>query len=208
MRKRVMFIVSLLFIVAISSSAYGWPSLNAAVGELPWLQVTATQDLINSYKWYYTVTIDPTAPLGGNINVGGVKALAVYINGGDRGPQLSGFGASPNFYGLSTISNWGFDGGYERSKGVFGFKTGSPSYYIHKGQSVQVGIADFSNWSYTPATTDLFLVHVDFGYYVPEINGNTAWFKPGTPIPEPNGLILLGSSLLSLLGLGRFCRRK
>ena len=198
----------LLFIMLSTPFAYSWPSLDAAVEELPWLSVVAAQDPSDIYKWYYTLSIDAGAPLGGDINVGGVKALAVYVNGGDGGPTLNGFDKSPNFYGVTTIPNWGFDGGYSRPKGVFGFETGSPSYYIGKGETVQVGSADFSDWTYVPATTDVFLLHVDFGYYVEEIQGNTAWFRPGTPIPEPNTLILLGSGLLGFAGFRRLHRRK
>ncbi len=199
-----------LVLTAATVNADPWPSLNASAGTLSFVSVTGTQGPAN--VWTFQVCVDAGAPIGGIINVGGIKALAVYLENGNQGPDLEaavpGWGTTA---GVTTIANWDFNGGYERPKGVFGTHTGSPVDYIHKGDCTNVLVADFNGTgcNLNPATTK-YLVHLDWGYYREEIDGNTAWYGPGrTPeIPEPATMLLLGSGLLSAAGFSKLRRKK
>ena len=203
-----------IVLTAATVKADPWPSLNASAGTLSFVTVTATQGPAN--VWSFALSVDASAPIGGAINVGGIKALAVYLNNGDAGPDLEG--AVPGWgttAGVTTLATWDFNGGYEKPKGAFGTHTGSPVNYIHKGETANPLLtADFNGTGYNlnPATTQ-YLVHLDWGYYREEIQGNTAWYGPnGTPpppeVPEPATMLLLGSGLLGAAGFAKLRRKK
>jgi|GEM_PF-2343841 len=204
-----------LFLATSSVKADPWPALNASAGTLSFVHVTATQGPAN--VWSFALSVDGSAPIAA-APAGGIKALAVYLNNGNQGPDLEaavpGWGMTA---GVTTIANWGFNGGYERPKGVFGTLTGSPVNYIHKGESSNPLLtADFNGTGFNlNLNKTKYLVHLDWGFFVPAINGNTAWYTPngnGTPpppeIPEPATMLLLGSGLLGAAGFARIRRKK
>lgn len=198
-------------LTAVTVNADPWPSLSASQGTLSFVSVTATEG--PSGVWSFDVCVDASAPIGGDINVGGIKALAVYLTNGNAGPDLGSWGQNPSFTGLTTLPTWDFNGGYEQNKGAFGYMTGSPVNYVHKGDCTVVGTADFNGTGYNlNLSTTAFLVHLDWGYYREEIQGNTAWYGPGTPpppeIPEPATMLLLGSGLLGAAGFSKIRRKK
>ena len=195
-------------LTAVTANADPWPSLNASQGTLSFVQVTATET--SPSIWEFDVCVDASAPIGGIINVGGIKALAVYVNNGDPGPDLGSWGQPSSFDGLTTLATWGFNGGYEIPKGAFGYLTGSPDNYVHKGDCTVVGTADFNGTGFNlNLGNTAYLVHLDWGYFREEIQGNTAWYGPGVPeIPEPATMLLLGSGLLGAAGFARIRRKK
>jgi len=202
-----------IVLTAATVNADPWPSLNASAGTLSFVTVTATQGPAN--VWSFALSVDASAPIGGAINVGGIKALAVYLNNGDAGPDLEG--AVPGWgttAGVTTLATWDFNGGYEKPKGAFGTHTGSPVDYIHKGETANPLLtADFNGTGFNlDLSKTKYLVHLDWGYYRAEIQGNTAWYGPnGTPpppeIPEPATMILFGSGLLGAAGFAKLRRK-
>lgn len=173
-----------------------WPDLHAVKSFVDFMTFDAVQDDNNSYLWHYYLGIDPDAPIGGDINVGGVKALAIYFEGGERGADLPGL----DDVTIPLLSGWGIDGGYDRAAGAAGFLDGPPFNYIHKGDYAEVGTIDFSAYDYMPTTTSLYAAHLDWGYeFAP--GQNTEWV---TQIPEPTTFLLLGSGV----GLAALLRRR
>ena len=196
MLKKFVIMISVLGILSLPSLVYAWPDINAISGYVDFITFDAVQDSENEYLWHYYLGIDADAPIGGDINVGGVKALAVYFEEGNRGPNLPGL----DYYTIPLLSGWGIDGGYDQAAGAAGFLTGSPTNYIHKGDYVEVGTIDFSDYGYTPMTTGLYAAHLDWGYeFTP--GQNTQWVNT---IPEPTTLLLFGSGL----GIAALFRRK
>src|SRR4030067_107943 len=84
-----------IVLTAATVKADPWPSLNASAGTLSFVTVTATQGPANI--WSFALSVDASAPIGGAINVGGIKALAVYLNNSDAGPAYTGVTTGKRF---------------------------------------------------------------------------------------------------------------
>jgi hypothetical protein len=197
MKERfVLIALAIIALLSAPSIGYCWPSFNAVKTYVDFLTFDPVQDQGNPYLWHYYLGVDADAPIGGDINVGGVKALAIYFEGGDAGPDLPGL----DDVTIPLLTGWWIDGGYSRAVGAAGYLTGPPSKYIHKGDYLEVGTIDFSAYDYVPTTTDLFAAHLDWGYEIAP-GQNTEWV---TSIPEPATFLLLGSGL----GLAALLRRR
>jgi len=142
--------------------------------------------------WDYFMSIDSGAsdPVHGAVQ--GVKALAVYPNGGDPEPQLDGWTG----YAVNIREGWNDNGGWQAQR-AFGYLTGSPQCYILRGQTNEfIGAAEYPQ-GYAPPD-QRFLVHLVYA------DSYTGWARPAI-VPEP------GLSLLLLTGaipLTRLLSRK
>lgn len=184
-------LLGLALVLAVCGAALAdpWPNYASQTTTVDYVSVTATFD---SGLWFYEITVDPSAPLS-SVD-GGIKALAVYPNGGENTTIPGSWTGYETTY---TRTGWDYNGGYETGSNAFGYKTGGPSNYVKAGETdALIGAADYPD-GYTPPN-QTFLVHVDLGD-----GRNTFWARPSPPIPEAATVALMAAGLLPALAVLR-----
>ena len=171
--------------------AYGnpdpWPDYSSHTDVVGYVQIAPLPGPDSHFE--YMVTVLSGSYEQGHGGVTGIKAVAVYPNGGESEPALDGW----TDYAVYVRPNWNDNGGWHTEQGAFGYLTGSPADYILPGQANQlIGSATYPS-GYVPPN-QVFLVHVVCN------DDYTYWARP-TIIPEPSGLSILGIGLLPLARL-------
>jgi len=181
--KRLAFVCAVVFSFAAHNLACAypdpWPDYSSHTQTARYVCVLPVNS--SGTVWDYFMSIDSGAsdPVHGAVQ--GVKALAVYPNGGDQEPQLDGWTG----YAVNIRGGWNDNGGWQAQR-AFGYLTGSPVYYILPGEANEfIGAAEYPQ-GYRPPD-QRFLVHVVYA------DSYTSWARPAI-VPEP------GLSLLLLTG--------
>lgn len=170
-----------------------WPDYSAHTSPVTYVDVSPVNT--SGTIWEYLVTVDPRTNESGHGGLAGVKALAVYPNGGGPEQQLDGWTGDAAY----VEANWDSNGGWHTQQGAFGYRTTNPSYYIIPGQSGQmIGKAQFPT-GYVPPS-QVFLVHVACN------DGYTYWARP-TAVPEPGLAATCLAGAISFIGLVRRKKR-
>ena len=191
------FCAVLLVVLAALSLAHAnpdpWPDYSSHTALVPYVQVLPINT--SGTSWDYSLTVLQGAYESGHGGVTGIKALAVYPNGGNPEPTLAGWTGDAAY----VRPDWNSNGGWHTQQGAFGYLTSSLSYYINPGQSNQlIGTALFPS-AYTPPS-QVFLVHVACN------DGYTYYARP-TIVPEPGLAATCVAGVVPFLSLIRRRRR-
>ena len=166
-----------------------WPDYSSHTDYVPYVEVLTINTTNN--LWDYLVTVGQGSYEPGHGGLAGVKALAVFPNGGNAEPALDGWTGDSSY----VRPNWDTNGGWHTQQGAFGYRTSAPSCYIKPGQSnVLPGTASFPS-GYAPPS-QVYLVHVACS------DGFTYWARPGV-VPEPASGVALAAGFVTLLGMIR-----
>ena len=166
-----------------------WPDYSSHTDYAPYVEVST----INTTEtlWDYLVTVNQGSYEPRHGGLAGVKAVAIFPNGGNAEPALDGWTGDSAY----VRPNWDTNGGWHTQQGAFGYRTNAPTYFIKPGQSNELaGTASFHS-GYTPPS-QVFLVHVACN------DGYTYWARPGV-VPEPRSGAALAAGFVTLLGLIR-----
>ena len=185
------FCIALAAVLMASGFAWGspdpWPTYSTHTDYVSYVQVLPTNS--SDTTWQYLATVLSGSYEPGHGGVAGIKAVAVYPNGGEAEPALDGWTG----YALYVRPGWNDNGGWIPAQGAFGYINDGLGDYIVPGQANQhVGSAAYPT-GYVPPN-QVFLVHVacndDFTY----------WARPAV-IPEPSSLSMLAAGLIPLVRL-------
>ena len=167
-----------------------WPDYSSHTDSVVYVSVLPANSSGTIWDYFMGIESGASDPVHGAVQ--GVKALAIYPNGGNIEPQLDGWTG----YAVSIREGWNDNGGWQAER-AFGYLTGSPAYYILPGGSNEfIGAGEYPQ-GYAPPD-QRFLIHLVYA------DSYTGWARP-LIVPEPgmSGLLLAGA-----IPLIRLLRRK
>lgn len=186
---------ALLLAMAVLNRAHAdpWPDYSAHPDSIPYVQVSSINT--SGTLWDCCVSVSPGSFEPEHGGLAGVKALAIYPNGGYPEPMLAGWTGDAE----AVRAGWDTNGGWHVQQGAFGYRTSGPSLYIAPGLSNQFIVRVRFPAAYTPPS-QVFLVHVACN------DGYTYWART-TVVPEPGLASTCAAGIIPFVSLMRRRRR-